>query len=42
MSGDKPAPVHSAIQSTAVQTACDPPYYADSKGHVVYKPECFQ
>jgi hypothetical protein len=42
LSGDKPAPVHSAIQSTALQTACDPPYYADSKGHVVYKPECFQ
>jgi hypothetical protein len=38
----KPAPVHSAVQSTGAQTACDPPYYADSKGHVVYKPECFQ
>lgn len=36
--GAKPTPARSA----PVQNACDPPYYADSKGHVVYKPECFQ
>jgi len=36
--GVKPPPARSAPPPTA----CDPPYYADSKGHVVYKPECFQ
>ncbi len=36
--GVKPAPARSA----PTQRACDPPYYADSKGHVVYKAECFQ
>jgi len=36
--GIKPAPARSGKPATA----CDPPYYADSKGHVVYKPECFQ
>ena len=39
-------PVRSAPSSTPAQTtgqaACDPPYYADAKGHLIYKPECFQ
>jgi hypothetical protein len=38
----KPRPGRSSIQSSATEAACDPPYYADSKGHVIYKPECFQ
>jgi serine/threonine protein kinase len=36
------APSHSGAQSPPAQGACNPPYYADSKGHLIYKPECFQ
>jgi eukaryotic-like serine/threonine-protein kinase len=42
MSDVKPAPMRSAVRSVSADTACDPPYYADSKGHLVYKAECFQ
>jgi eukaryotic-like serine/threonine-protein kinase len=38
----KPPPVRAAVPSTGTSTPCDPPYYADSKGHVIYKPECFR
>jgi hypothetical protein len=38
----KPAPARSVAPSTARQSACDPPYYADPEGHLVYKPECFR
>ena len=38
----KPAPVRPVLAPAGAQTACDPPYYADSKGHLIYKPECFQ
>jgi serine/threonine protein kinase len=36
----KPPPAHPAVQPAA-PSSCDPPYYADSKGHLIYKPECF-
>jgi serine/threonine-protein kinase len=38
----RPAPARSAATSGAAQSACDPPYYADSEGHLVYKSECFR
>jgi serine/threonine protein kinase len=31
-----------AVKPTAAGIGCDPPYYADSKGHLIYKPECFR
>jgi eukaryotic-like serine/threonine-protein kinase len=39
--GAKAPPTRSA-GSPAPSSACDPPYYADSQGHLVYKPECFR
>jgi serine/threonine-protein kinase len=38
----KALPARSAAPSGATRSACDPPYYADSEGHVVYKSECFR
>jgi serine/threonine protein kinase len=45
----KPTLVRSEVPSTtehandsSVQGKCDPPYYVDSKGHLIYKPECFR
>jgi serine/threonine-protein kinase len=38
----KPGPARSAAPSAVPRTDCDPPYYADSQGHLIYKPECFR
>ena len=38
----KPAPARTGAGSNVAQSTCDPPYYADSEGHLVYKSECFR
>jgi serine/threonine protein kinase len=39
----KAAPSTTARASSSVEPArCDPPYYVDSSGHLIYKSECFR
>jgi hypothetical protein len=38
----RPAPAPSAATTVTAVTPCDPPYYLDSRGHLIYKSECFR
>jgi hypothetical protein len=35
-------PIRAAASASSAHPACDPPYYVDSKGHLIYKQECFR
>jgi eukaryotic-like serine/threonine-protein kinase len=37
-----PSATEHASGSSAESAKCDPPYYVDSSGHLIYKPECFR
>jgi serine/threonine protein kinase len=38
----KAAPARSSTPPTPARAGCDPPYYLDPKGHLIYKAECFR
>ena len=37
-----PATTAHVSGASAAPARCDPPYYVDSSGHLIYKPECFR
>jgi eukaryotic-like serine/threonine-protein kinase len=37
-----PALTRSPLRSPKAQETCDPPYYVDPSGHLIYRPDCFR